>query len=180
VPTHKPDLSLLSLSQLSELTGRSPDTIRQRLDGLDPAKQDGRTRWYASRDALPRIYEALDLSAERARLAREQADGLAMKNAQMRGELVPIADVEAGYLAITSPIATKLDGLPSKAAPEVRATSTDAEAEAVLRRHITEARTELADVGLMARASGSKKRRDARARGAASAAESDDLAVVGL
>lgn len=55
----------------------------------------------------------LDLVQERARLAREQADGQELKNRQARKELVPAADVErewsdilrkvrAGILAVTS------------------------------------------------------------------------------
>lgn len=39
----------------------------------------------------------LDLNAERARLAREQADQTALKNARLRGELVPLAEVVAGW-----------------------------------------------------------------------------------
>jgi phage terminase Nu1 subunit (DNA packaging protein) len=178
VPTHKPDLSQLSITQLADLTGRDADTIRKRLDGIEPAKVDGRTRWYRTREALPRIYEALDLSAERARLAREQADAKAMENAVSRGELIPKPDVETAMLAVTSPIALKLDGLPSKAAPEVRAAPTDAQAEAILRRHIDEARAGIADIGAeMARTSGRTRGGLDRARGVSAPAESHDLAV---
>src|SRR3712207_9208065 len=38
--------------------------------------------------------EKLDLTAERARLAKEQADKTAMENALARGELVRVSDVE--------------------------------------------------------------------------------------
>ena len=62
------------------------------------------------------------LSDERARLAKEQADGHALKNAQMRNELVAVADVDmtwgtmvrdlrAGVLAIASRIASRLNHL---------------------------------------------------------------------
>lgn len=57
--------------------------------------------------------QALNLTGERARLAREQADGIALKNAALRRELVPAADVtrewgdllrqvRAGVLAVPS------------------------------------------------------------------------------
>lgn len=57
--------------------------------------------------------QILDLNQERARLAREQADGQELKNRQLRRELVSAADVErewsdilrkvrAGILAVTS------------------------------------------------------------------------------
>lgn len=59
--------------------------------------------------------QVLDLTAERARLAREQADGQEIKNRISRGELLLVADVErtwadafrrlrAGMLAVTGRI----------------------------------------------------------------------------
>ncbi len=59
----------------------------------------------------------LDLTTERARLAKEQADGQELKNRQARGELVAAADVErewsdvlrtvrSGMLAVTSRVRT--------------------------------------------------------------------------
>lgn len=57
--------------------------------------------------------QVLDLTAERARESKERADNLALKNAELRGELVSAVDVErewsdilrttrAGILAVTS------------------------------------------------------------------------------
>src|SRR3954451_13323683 len=40
-----------------------------------------------------------DLDRDRARLAREQADGHELRNAQLRGELLPAAEVVAGWQA---------------------------------------------------------------------------------
>jgi phage terminase Nu1 subunit (DNA packaging protein) len=45
------------------------------------------------------VGDDLDLNAERARLAREQADGQAIKNAVARGELLPAEEVAAGRQA---------------------------------------------------------------------------------
>lgn len=64
----------------------------------------------------------LDLTKERARLAKEQADGVALKNEQLRGELVPAAAVErewanvlsfvrARMLAVTNDVAQALPHL---------------------------------------------------------------------
>ena len=89
----------------------------------------------------------LDLVAERARLAKAQADQTELKNAELRGELVPRGDLESSLVALASAIVLRLDSIPSKAGPVVRATETDAEGEAVLRRYIDEARVELADLG---------------------------------
>lgn len=60
--------------------------------------------------------EGLDLTAERARLAREQADHFAMKNAKARGELVPIADFTAAVLSVIETVKARLARVPAKVA----------------------------------------------------------------
>lgn len=66
--------------------------------------------------------QALNLTAERARLAREQADSVALKNAALRGDLVSAADVtrtwadvlrrvRAGVLAVPSRVRAALPQL---------------------------------------------------------------------
>jgi len=89
----------------------------------------------------------LDLVAERARLAKEQADQAALKNAQLRGELIPAADHEESLIALASGVALRIRAVPTRAAPEVRLATTDREAEELLRRFIDEALEELADAG---------------------------------
>ena len=54
----------------------------------------------------------LDLATERARLAREQADKIAMQNAVTRGELTPTAVLEQVLAAAASKIAGILDAIP--------------------------------------------------------------------
>ncbi len=61
--------------------------------------------------------EALDLQAERARLAKEQADAQELRNAATRGELVPRVDVVAGVQTAFAAARARLLGIPSKAAP---------------------------------------------------------------
>lgn len=55
-----------------------------------------------------------ELSRERARLAREQADGVAMKNALMRREFAPIAMLETALARVSRQIAAVLEALPTK------------------------------------------------------------------
>lgn len=59
----------------------------------------------------------LDLNAERARLAKEQADAQEMKNAIARRELIPRQDVVAGMQVAFAAARARLLGIPSKAAP---------------------------------------------------------------
>src|SRR3954462_11288531 len=61
--------------------------------------------------------ERIDLDNERARLAREQADLYALRNAQSRGELIDVASAEAVFGAIVDTSRQAFLGLPSRLAP---------------------------------------------------------------
>jgi phage terminase Nu1 subunit (DNA packaging protein) len=54
----------------------------------------------------------LDLAGERARLAKEQADRVAMQNAVTRAELAPVALIEQVLFAAASKVAGIFDGIP--------------------------------------------------------------------
>lgn len=53
-----------------------------------------------------------ELATERARLAREQADKIAMQNAVTRGELAPVALIEEVLTKAASKVAGVLDAIP--------------------------------------------------------------------
>lgn len=54
------------------------------------------------------------LTDERARLAKEQADHAALKNEQLRGELVKAVDVEAAWAGIVSDLRSGLLAIPTR------------------------------------------------------------------
>jgi len=56
----------------------------------------------------------LDLDAERARLAKEQADGHELKNAQTRGDLVSAEAVTREWVAIVSSARAAMLAVPSR------------------------------------------------------------------
>jgi len=89
--------------------------------------------------------EVLDLTAERARKAKEEADRLEMQNAQMRRELLPRADVDAAVIEDYSRVRARLLNVPSKVAPLVAAATEPREAEGLVKRAIYEALQELSD-----------------------------------
>ena len=89
--------------------------------------------------------DALELSAERARLAKEQADRLEMQNAQTRGDLLLRSDVDAAVGAAFARVRAKLLSVPTKVAAEAMIVDTPAESEAIIREAIYEALTELAE-----------------------------------
>lgn len=87
--------------------------------------------------------DGLDLAAERARLAKEQADHQALKNAETRRELLPKADVDHAVTAAFARCRTALLRLPAKLAS--RAAGRPAgEVRALATGLITEALQELA------------------------------------
>jgi len=86
----------------------------------------------------------LDLSSERARVAKEQADRLEMQNAQLRGELLARGDVDAAVGAAFARVRAKMLTVPSKTAAEVVAMGSPTEAEALIRDAVCDALEELA------------------------------------
>jgi hypothetical protein len=64
---------LLSVNQLSELTGRDRHGIPKRLENLPFTLGDRGAHLYKSREALPLIYAVDNLEAARAAQARSQA-----------------------------------------------------------------------------------------------------------
>lgn len=90
----------------------------------------------------------LDLTAERARKAKEEADKLEMQNAQMRGDLLARTDVDAAVVAAFARVRARMIGVPSKVAPVVVTLDVPAEAESIVRKAIYEALRELSDTSV--------------------------------
>ena len=86
----------------------------------------------------------LNLSKERARKAKEEADRLEMANAQTRGELLARGDVDAAVTAAVARVRAKMLSVPTKVAAEAMIASTPAEAEAIIRAAVCESLAELA------------------------------------
>ena len=116
MPTHKPDLTVLTLTQLSELVGRKHETVRRMLDGLKPIRTDGRSRFYESRPALERIFgtDTIDLSRERARLASAQAGAQELKNEETAGRLLDRDEVVKTWATRISAAKSKLRSIPKR------------------------------------------------------------------
>ena len=87
--------------------------------------------------------EELDLVAERARLAKEQADRIAMENDLTRGSVVHVDDVIEIVGKCLSTTRTRLLAIPSECALRFAAARTPALAEDVIRTVIYDALTEL-------------------------------------
>ena len=111
------------LAQALGVTERAVGVRRQ--DGRLPLTEDGRIDLHAvlraGVDALAMrerpLEGGLGLEGEKARLAKEQADQVAMRNAQMRRELVPLGEIRQAVLGMIEVTKRHLYRVPAKTFP---------------------------------------------------------------
>src|SRR5438046_9286220 len=84
---------LLSVNQLSELTGRDRRTITKHLEDLHFVDGEKGAHLYESSEALPTIYSVDSLKSARAKQALSQASLNAVREEGRRNERIPIEDV---------------------------------------------------------------------------------------
>jgi hypothetical protein len=130
--------------QIGEQLGFSPEFAHKLIaTGVFP-KQGTMADYIAANNArLSGGGEQLDLTAERARVAKEQADKLEMENAVRRGELVDAEEATAVYRAEFQRCAVKLQGLPTKLAPLIVGCKSLAEVQDILSTGVGECLDEL-------------------------------------
>ena len=116
----------VSAKRLGEFVGLNDRTIRQLVDrgvmvrcgrNLYPLEEN--VRRYAAHlrevaSGRGGEEEVATLTAERARLAREQADGHALKNATARGELIPGGEVSARWEDLARRVRSQMMAVPSR------------------------------------------------------------------
>ena len=98
----------LSISQLSDLTGRDRRTITKQLSGLTHTPGEGGAMLYKSSEALPLIYAVDNLEAARAAQARSQASLNAVREEDLRKQRIPIQIVLDTIDEVFQAIATTL------------------------------------------------------------------------
>ena len=112
-------MSTESVSRISDLTGFATRTIRKRLDGKMKGKKQGSALVFETKEALKYLYlgdveTELDLTKERARLTHHQANSEALKEKQLRGELIPVELVVELGSGMVSAAKTKLISVHNK------------------------------------------------------------------
>lgn len=130
------------------------------MDGIDPV---GVTRTKAnlwdSKEVLPLIYSytrdvgnqnttsGLDLNMqdERARLAKAQADGQELKNAQLRGELIPSAQIVDRWGRIVTAAKQQFLALPDRLAYMIETATTFEDRRAIIDAEIKQILSSLAN-----------------------------------
>ena len=142
----------VSLTELADLTGKTWRKCRGRLQaaGIETSGREGRSDLYPSESALAAIYEIerpsadeLDLSTERARLAKAQADKTEIENAVRCGELSITTRVVEWYGGMVANAKSRLLQLPDALGQQLDP-ATAPRIVALARRLIHEALLELA------------------------------------
>lgn len=148
---------MATIVEIAKHIGVTPKYVQDLInDGVIDRKDRGTYDINECRDAyIKKLREAaagransgdLNLTDERARLAKEQADAKEMENAITRGELVYIEDVAKRVEVSLSKVKIKILAIPTKVAPEAAAADDAKEVQALIERHIIEALNELAGI----------------------------------
>lgn len=115
-------LDAMGTEDLAALLGVSGRTVRELAQKGIIAKDGERfpvrecVRAYCShlREKAAGRGGSASLTQERVRVAKEQADSLAMRNAITRGEMLPARDVEASWSTILRDVRSAMLALPSR------------------------------------------------------------------
>ncbi|MCH8951453.1 MAG: hypothetical protein IID49_04875 [Proteobacteria bacterium] len=141
VATHL-DLSLARVSQLKS-AGILPDAKRGKHD-LDTVRVAYIRHLRATAAGRSAAYGTLDLTAERAALARAQTAKVERENKIADGKFLEVASFHRMVTAAFARVRSKLLALPSKMAPLVAPAMEPAKAQGILRADIHQALDELA------------------------------------
>jgi hypothetical protein len=142
----------LSISQFSAAIGRDRSTVTRRVQaaGLEPVEVAGTARLYHLQDLIgamtPELLRVdgadrphLDLAAERARLASESADKVALQNRVARGELIPADEITACWGQVLGYLRARALQIPGLAAPAVTGLTDVRQVRRILERHVHDA-----------------------------------------
>ena len=118
MPTHKTNLSVLSVHQLSLITGKAYNTVKRLLAGVEPVRKDGRTLFYSTPAALAAIYRE-KAESERERLDRVRADKVDFDLAVARGAYVAAEGVRIALNEAMRIIASNEDAIAGRLAQKL-------------------------------------------------------------
>lgn len=141
---------VVNKQKLAEILGISEATLTNwQREGLPmvPRGKTGKSNHYETKEVIGWMLareRGTDLTAERTRLAKEQADKTALENALRRKELLPADEVQRDLEQVFIAVRSRLLSLPTKLAPRALGRGTLAEMRDVLDDGVREALNELA------------------------------------
>jgi hypothetical protein len=143
-------LRYLSVSQLSEVTGKDRRTITDRLAGVKAHSATGRAQYYDSHEVLPLILAAKTVANIEKKLqvvdlakSEEQLRKLKLQNERLTGESVPIEDVARTVGREYAFVRSQIRSIPSRMAKPLSMVTDPQEVFNQLRDVVDEALSEL-------------------------------------
>jgi hypothetical protein len=135
----------MNISQLIELTGLNDRTVRKRLKTLNPVREDGRAKFYDTKEALTLLYPTVAAELQRENLLFERAKRkkAEIEVAKLSGELIPIAVIAREVSKEYSIVRTQVRSLPTKLAKALAITTDPVEVQSRLTKAIDDVLTEL-------------------------------------
>jgi phage terminase Nu1 subunit (DNA packaging protein) len=135
----------MSLNQLVELTGKTFRTVKKRLAGLRPVREDGRAEYYDTKEALQLLYPQVqsELAKENLLLERARREKEELKLGEMKGELIPVAEVVKAVEREYNFVRSQIRNLPSKMAKPLSMTADANDVFELLQEAVNECLTEL-------------------------------------
>jgi phage terminase Nu1 subunit (DNA packaging protein) len=138
-----------TISGLSVELGVDRRTLAKRLADVTPVREDGKSQYYRMKDAVAAVYQSGDdtgsYEQERTRLTKAQADKTELEVSVLRGDLIPAEIVDSVWGSMLGAFRARCLSIPTKAAHAILAVADLHEAETILKDHVHEALTELAD-----------------------------------
>ena len=127
-----------------EMTGKSFRTIKGKLAKVKPVREDGRAAHYDSKEALDAIYShATDLAKETLLLERAKREKAEIEVGKLRGELVPVTEVEKVMAKEYNTVRNRIRAMASTFAKPLSMVSDPIEIFARITKHTEEALAEL-------------------------------------
>jgi len=111
---------LFSQSAIAKELSIDRRTVANRLEHVTPFKTERNAKLYRLGDIVSAFSvetDDLNLTAERARLAKEQADKTEMENSQKRGHSADVRMITERWAAVGSHIKLRMLAIAAKAAP---------------------------------------------------------------
>ena len=121
------DTETLTRADVAWLVGMSDSWVRDRMQAGDLPRPGATAEEYVEAFVAFKLRrfertdaagDGLDLEAERARLAKEQADGKALDNAERRKELASLPDMTTAVVGVITLAVSRLQQVPALVAKE--------------------------------------------------------------
>jgi hypothetical protein len=135
----------VTMNQLVEWTGKTFRTVKKRLDGLQPVRENGDIKYFDSKQALECLYPVTttELAKENLLLERARREKAEIEVRELQGKLVPISDLAKTLDKEFAIVRAHFRALPSKLAKPLSMVTDPHEVQARLAEAVDECLSDL-------------------------------------